>query len=135
MSEAAAREKASAFPGVGKLVSRGSTGGDAPCYCFEDGDTRVYVDGEQGRIMAVEAGEPSGELPVDAEERSLELVAELYGGEFTRVGAGATGSGLSFAPVEVGVQLLTDTVSVGFGGDGEICSVDASDYIMYNREA
>ncbi len=134
VSEAAAREKASAFPGVGKLVSRGLTGGDAPCYCFEDGDTRVYVDGEQGRIMAVEAGEPSGELPVDAEERSLELVAELYGGEFTRVGAGATGSGLSFAPVEDGVQLLTDTVSVGFGGDGEICSVDASDYIMYNRE-
>lgn len=146
VSESVARDKAAEFLGVERsaLNPTGLTGGEVPCYGFEYGDgenqSRVYVT-EMGGIVASLTGNCSsleGDLDAaSAESKAAEFLSGLLGGEFELVGSAENpgACALTFAPVENGVLLLPDAVSVTLdAATGEVCAYNAANYILNHAQ-
>ena len=140
ISETAARQKAADFLGTERLALEpaGLTGGELPCFVFEAGDRRVYVTETGGEVLSITGGCSGGEAALgmdEARETALAFVSDRLGGEFTVLGGENRGAGYAFtlAPVESGVLLLADTVSLTIdAATGEVCGYDAAEYIAHH---
>lgn len=143
VSEAHARSVAAAFLGVPqtRLTSAGLSETDVPCYGFtvsgEDGTERsIAVTERGGVVLALSCSRSPGAAALDldaAAERAGRFLANRgWSGleSVSSVRAGDIGV-VTFAAVQDGVLCLPDAVSVGVALDnGDICSFDATDYVM-----
>ncbi len=144
VDEATALKNAADFLGVARtaLKSTGLSQGAVPCYGFEltDGDETRWVSVTQqgGIVTAVTGGCSGGERAVSAEEAERtveEFLASRFAADFTAIeSAEQPGAyAFTFAPVENGVLLLPDTISVSVdAATGEVCAYNAANYVLYH---
>ena len=118
----------------------GQTGGALACYVFEHDGGRISVTKRGGVVLAAngECPEGGGRLGADEARRAgEEFIASRLEGEFTLIELteAAGGFKLVFVPLENGVLLLPDRVSLTVGAAaGEVCEYDAADYVMRHCE-
>lgn len=142
VSEGAARLTAARFLGLepAALESAGQTGGALACYVFEHDGGRISVTKRGGVVLAANGECPEGEGRLGADEARRageEFIASRLEGEFTLIELteAAGGFKLVFVPLENGVLLLPDRVSLTVGAAaGEVCEYDAADYVMRHCE-
>lgn len=147
VTEAHARSVAADFLGVAQtaLTSAGLSETDIPCYGFtasgEDGTERsIAVTQRGGVVLALSCSRAPGASSMDLEEAG-ELAARFLSNRgyegmepVSAVRAGEIGV-FTFSYAQDDVVCLPDAISVGVALDnGEICSYDATDYVM-NHEA